>query len=145
MQNGQCVGSGDFFEIDCGLIVPCIGYRTLPIPGVPFDNERGRFLNENGVIADNLYCTGWARRGPSGTIGTNRPDAMEVAELIATQIQDHHKPGRAGLDTLVNERDLWIVTFRDWKRIEEAEVNAAENGAPRHKFASREELLNALK
>lgn len=145
VQSGRCIGSGAFFDIDCGLVVPCIGYRTIPIPDVPFDNEGGRFENENGVIDDNLYCTGWARRGPSGTIGTNRPDANEVAEHIATQIQDNQKPGRAGLDALINERDLWIVTFRDWKRIEEAEVSAAENGAPRHKFASREELLNALK
>ncbi|MGD8327135.1 MAG: FAD-dependent oxidoreductase [Sphingomonadales bacterium] len=145
VENGHCAGTGDYFDIECGLVVPCIGYRTIPIPGVPYDNDRGRFQNEDGVIEDGLYCTGWARRGPSGTIGTNRPDAFEIAEQIASNIKDGGKAGRAGLDTLVKERDLWAVTFRDWKRIEEAEAHAAKGTAPRAKFASREELLAALK
>lgn len=145
VEDGACISTGEYFEIDCGLVVPCIGYRTLPIPGVPYDNDGGRFKNENGLIDSGLYCTGWARRGPSGTIGTNRPDAFEVAEHIATQISDNDKPGRSGLDALIKERDLWAVTFRDWKRIEEAETIAAEGDAPRVKFANRGQLLDALK
>ena len=65
------------------LIVSCIGYSTPPIDGVPYDERGGKFLNESGRIADRLYAVGWARRGPTGTIGTNRPDGYEVADQIA--------------------------------------------------------------
>lgn len=145
VENGACIGTGEEFDIPCGLVVPCIGYRTLPIPGVPYDNERGRFKNQDGVISEGLYCTGWARRGPSGTIGTNRPDAIEIAQHIAGHIKPSGKPGRAGLDQLAKDKDLWIITFRDWQRIDDAEIKAAIGGSPRKKFATREELLNALK
>lgn len=145
VEDGACIGTGEEFDVPCGLVVPCIGYRTLPIPGVPYDNERGRFKNQDGVISDGLYCTGWARRGPSGTIGTNRPDAIEIAQHVAAHIKPSGKPGRAGLDQLAKDKDLWIITFRDWQRIDDAEIKAAIGGSPRKKFATREELLNALK
>ncbi|MDO9486804.1 MAG: FAD-dependent oxidoreductase, partial [Sphingomonadaceae bacterium] len=73
-QDGQAIGTGDTYRIACGMVVPCIGYRTSPIPGVPYDAALGRFANADGRIAPGLYCVGWARRGPTGTIGTNRPD-----------------------------------------------------------------------
>ena len=77
-----------------------------------------------------IYCVGWARRGPSGTIGTNRPDGFDVIEKIAEDIDSGalgrpDKPERAGFDNLASERALDIVTFRDWKKIEEAEEAAA--------------------
>src|SRR3712207_6895773 len=62
------------------LFRSCIGYKTPPIEGVPYEHGRGRFANHEGVIGDGLYCVGWARRGPTGTIGTNRPDGYRSEE-----------------------------------------------------------------
>lgn len=142
---GLCHGTNETFDIACGLVIPCIGYRTQAIPGVAFDNDRGRFINDDGLIAPGLYCTGWARRGPTGTIGTNRSDGIEIAEAVLANAAPGGKPGRQGLDRLMKERDLWPVTFRDWQKIEAAEQAAAQGDAPRRKFSSIDEMLKILK
>ena len=77
--DGRAVGTGETYEVPASLIVSCIGYSTSPIAGVPYDDKHGHFLNDHGQISDQLFCVGWARRGPTGTIGTNRPDGYEVA------------------------------------------------------------------
>jgi len=142
---GSARGTGETYEIPCGLIVTCIGYQTPPIEGVPYENDRGRFANSEGVIGDGLYCVGWARRGPTGTIGTNRPDGYEVADKIAADIggAGGRKKRRPGLDRLLDERGVDIVTFRDWQRIEAAEAARAREGSPREKFILIEEMLSA--
>ncbi len=146
--NGRASGSGETYEIPCDLIVTCIGYRSSPIPGVPFEENAGRFANDDGRIMPGLYCVGWARRGPSGTIGTNRPDGFSVAERIAEDIADGTlgtggKKGRQGFDALAEQRSLNIVTFRDWKKIEEAESSRARDGAPREKFVDVGDMIAA--
>ncbi|MFZ5609198.1 MAG: FAD-dependent oxidoreductase [Pseudomonadota bacterium] len=143
--DGRCLGTGATFEVACGLVIPCIGYVTPPLPGVPHDQARGCFANKDGVIAPGLYCTGWARRGPSGTIGTNRPDGFEVAGHIGKHIAPSGKQGGAGLDALLRARAVAVISFADWKRIEAAEIDAAVDGAPRRKFATRADLMAALK
>jgi ferredoxin--NADP+ reductase len=148
--NGRAEGTGETYRIPADLIVSCIGYRTSPIPGVPFDERAGRFANDEGRIVPGLYCVGWARRGPSGTIGTNRPDGYSVVEKIGEDIASgalgqENKQGRAGFDALAEERGLDVVTFRDWKKIEEAEERAAREGAPREKFVDIEEMIRARK
>ncbi|BBC72449.1 pyridine nucleotide-disulfide oxidoreductase [Altererythrobacter sp. B11] len=145
--DGRAEATGETFRIPADLVVSCIGYRTAPIPGVPFDERQGRFTNDEGRIGPGLYCVGWARRGPSGTIGTNRPDGYGVVEKIAADFPDHDaaagKPGREGFDRLAAERGLDVVTFRDWKKIEEAEETAAREGAPREKFVDIEAMIRA--
>lgn len=99
-------------------------------------------------LPSGIYCVGWARRGPSDTIGTNRPDGFGVIEKIAEDIDSGalgrpDKPGRAGFDALASERALDIVTFRDWKKIEEAEEAAAREGAPREKFVDIAAMIKA--
>ena len=94
-------------------------------PDVPYDEKLGRFANDEGRIGGGLYAVGWARRGPTGTIGTNRPDGFAIAELIAADTgADSAKPGRPALDALLSEREVDLVTFRDWQKIEAAEVAA---------------------
>ena len=139
-------GTGDFYPIECGLVISCIGYKTPPIEGVPYDAERGRFANREGVIGGGLYCVGWARRGPTGTIGTNRPDGFEVAEAIAAELGDgtSTKAGPAGLDALLQGRGADPVTFSDWQRIEAAEAARARTGSPREKFTTVAEMLGAI-
>ena len=144
IEAGRAVGTGEFYTIPASLVVSCIGYQTSPIPGVPFDERAGRFANDEGRIVPGLYCVGWARRGPSGTIGTNRPDGYSLVERIAEDIgSGAGKHGRAGFDTLAQARGLDIVTFRDWKKIEEAEIGRARDGAPREKFVDVAAMIAA--
>jgi len=146
---GRAVGTGATYRVPASLVVSCIGYRSSPIPEVPFDERQGRFANHEGRILPGLYCVGWARRGPSGTIGTNRPDGFEVVDKIAEDIASGvigraDRKGREGFDALAAERGIAIVTFRDWKKIEEAEEQAARSGAPREKFVDIEAMIRAV-
>ena len=140
----RSIGTGETYDIPARLVVTCIGYRTPPIEGVPYEHGRGRFANDKGRILPGLYCVGWARRGPTGTIGTNRPDGYELVETIAEDIGDGGgKAGRAGLDALLEERGVRIVTFADWQKIDEAEIARAMKGRPREKFVSVEDMIAA--
>ncbi len=141
---GRASGTGEIYRIDCSLIVTCIGYKTSPIPGVPFEESAGRFANDEGRILPGLYCVGWARRGPSGTIGTNRPDGFGVVEKIAEDVGNGTgKQGRSGFDVLAEARALEVVTFRDWKKIEAQEEQRARDGAPREKFVDVAAMIAA--
>ncbi|MGY4399007.1 NADPH-dependent glutamate synthase beta subunit-like oxidoreductase [Sphingomonas sp. UYAg733] len=145
---GRASGTGETYAIPASLVVSCIGYRTPPIEGVPYDESLGRFANVDGRIAPGLYAVGWARRGPTGTIGTNRPDGFLAAENIAADLAGGGqaaggKTGRAGLDALLTERGVEVVTFRDWQKIEAAEVAAARDGAPREKFVHVDAMMAA--
>jgi len=148
IEAGRAVGTGEFYEIPADLVVACIGYRSMPIAGVPFDERAGKIANDEGRVLRGLYCVGWARRGPSGTIGTNRPDGISIVERIVEDIAagtlgPANKAGRAGFDQLATARGLDIVTFRDWKRIEEAEAARARDGAPREKFVDVADMIRA--
>jgi NADPH-dependent glutamate synthase beta subunit-like oxidoreductase len=137
-------GTGETYAIECSAVISCIGYQTPPIEGVPFEHGRGRFASDEGRILPGLYCVGWARRGPSGTIGTNRPDGYAIADLIAADIGDGSgKAGRVGLDDMLSRRAVDVVKFSDWKKIEQAELARAREGAPREKFTSIAEMIAA--
>jgi len=125
-------------------VIACIGYQSSPIPGVPFDERAGRFANEEGRILPGLYCVGWARRGPSGTIGTNRPDGYAIVEAIAAdQPSPAGRAGGEGFDQLAEARGLKLVRFDDWQKIDAAEVERARDGAPREKYVSLDHMLSA--
>lgn len=141
---GRAVGTGEIYRIPCSLVVSCIGYQSSPIAGLPFDERAGRFASDEGRILPGLYCVGWARRGPSGTIGTNRPDSFNVVERMAEDLKGASgKRGRAGFDELAEKRGLKLVTFDDWKQIEAAEEARAREGAPREKFVDVDEMIAA--
>ncbi|ANY20514.1 NADPH-ferredoxin reductase FprA [Tsuneonella dongtanensis] len=148
VEAGRAIGTGEAYVVPADIVIACIGYRSSPIPGVPFDERAGRFANDEGRILPGMYAVGWARRGPSGTIGTNRPDGFGVIERIAEDfasgaIDGNIREGRAGFDRLAEARGLDVVTFRDWKKIEEAESRAAREGAPREKFVDVESMIRA--
>ena len=148
VEAGRAVGTGETYTVPADLVVSCIGYHTAHIPDVPFDRRAGRFANDEGRILPGLYCVGWAARGPSGTIGTNRPDGFAVIAKIVEDIDNGvlgraTKQGRDGFDALAKKRGLDIVTFKDWKKIEEAEEQAAREGAPREKFVDIAAMIRA--
>ncbi len=141
---GRARGTGETYTTPAGLVVSCIGYRTPPLDGVPYDAKLGRFANDEGRVAPGLYAVGWARRGPTGTIGTNRPDGFMIADHIAADTSDDSgKQGRPALDALLAARKVDVVTFRGWQGIERAEVANARAGAPREKFTSLDAMLAA--
>jgi len=144
---GAAKGTGETYEVPASLIITSIGYQTPRIDGVPYDDRGGKFANDQGKIADGLYAVGWARRGPTGTIGTNRPDGYEVAELVAAAMppgSDGGKAGGAGLGALLEERGVKPTSFADWRTIEAAEAAAARPGSPREKFVHHSDWLNIL-
>ena len=122
--------------IKCGLVVTAIGYQAADIDGVPYQN--GKVVNIDGRVKENLYVVGWAKRGPSGVIGTNKSDAAAVVELM---VSDLKTPKLAGdLSELLTNAS--VIDQMAWQKINEAEVAAGEPlGKPRKKAVLREELL----
>jgi ferredoxin--NADP+ reductase len=146
-ESGGAKGTGETYEVPASLIVTSIGYQTPRMEGVPYDERGGRFANDQGRIADGLYAVGWARRGPTGTIGTNRPDGYEVAEQVAAAMppgSDGEKRGGEGLGALLGNRGVDATSFDDWRAIEAAEVAAARPGSPREKFVRHGDWLKIL-
>ena len=95
LDGSRAVGTGETYVVPADLVVICIGYQTSPIAGVPFEESAGRFANVDGRILPGLYCVGWARRGPSGTIGTNKPDGFSIIGVIAEDIDSSASGERA--------------------------------------------------
>lgn len=150
--------TGEFEELDVGLVFRSVGYRGVAVPGVPFDERRGVIPNDHGRVIDpasgqpvtGLYATGWIKRGPSGVIGTNKPDSVEtVATMLADAAAGAHwepaQPDAGAVDALVQARQPLAITYADWRRLDELECRNGEAcGRPRLKFAAIDEMLAAL-
>jgi ferredoxin--NADP+ reductase len=122
--------------IKCGLVITAIGYQAAGIDGVPYEN--GKVVNTDGRVKENLYVVGWAKRGPTGVIGTNKSDSAGVVELI---INDMKSPKNAGDISQLLTHQV-VVDQIAWQKINEAEVAAGEpKGKPRVKSVKRDELL----
>lgn len=133
----QRTGGDEIFSIKCGLVITAIGYEAASLEGIPY--ERGKVVNTDGHVSGNLFVVGWAKRGPSGVIGTNKSDAAEVMKLLVSQLDE---PKNAGDITEIITHNK-VVTQMHWEQINAAEVAAGEPlGKPRKKAVSREELLN---
>ena len=123
--------------INCGLVISAIGYTSKEAAGVPV--ESGKVSNTDGFIGENMYVVGWAKRGPSGVIGTNKSDAADVMKLLVEKLPATPKEKF----DLGASLDAKIVTQPIWEKINNAEVSAGEPlGKPRLKAVSREELLS---
>ena len=122
--------------IKCGLVISAIGYEAQPLPGISY--ERGKVLNTDGRVKDNLYVVGWAKRGPSGVIGTNKSDAAGVIELLISNLAAPKNSG--DINDLIGAHK--VVTQTHWEAINTAEVSTGEPlGKPRVKVADKNELL----
>ena len=144
---GAAGGTGETYEVPASLVISAIGYSTPPMEGVAYDERGGKFLNDRGRIADRLYAVGWARRGPTGTIGTNRPDGYEVADRIAAEMAQGSSGDRAGaegLKRLLAGRGVMPTDYDDWRKIDETETARARHGSPREKFVRPEEWLRII-
>jgi ferredoxin--NADP+ reductase len=140
-----------------GLVFRSVGYLGTGVPGAPFDakrgvipNDRGRVVTAPGVVARGEYVVGWIKRGPSGVIGTNKPDAVESADLLledtsAGGLNAPATPERAAVERLLASRGVRVVDWACWQRLDvmEKELGVAQ-GRPRLKFTRIEEMLAAL-
>jgi len=143
--------------IECGLVLRSVGYRAVPLPDVPFDeqsfvlpNDRGRVLDlETGQPVAGVYAVGWIKRGPTGILGTNKRDAQETVDrlledLDAGAVNAPEAPGAEAVDALLAERAPDHVTFDGWQAIDRAEVRAGKaDKRPRVKLTRVEDLLAA--
>jgi ferredoxin--NADP+ reductase len=129
-------GTEETFSIKCGLVITAIGYEAASLEGIPY--EKGKVVNTDGRVRENIYVVGWAKRGPSGVIGTNKSDAADVMKLL---VEDLHAPKNAGDVSQIIAHNK-VVTQMHWQAINEAEIAAGEPvGKPRRKAVTREELL----
>lgn len=132
----QRTGGEETFSIKCGLVITAIGYEAASLEGIPY--ERGKVVNNEGHVDGNLFVVGWAKRGPSGVIGTNKSDAADVMKLLVSKLEEPKKSGDVA-ELIAHKK---VVTQMHWEQINAAEVAAGEPlGKPRRKAVSREELL----
>jgi ferredoxin/flavodoxin---NADP+ reductase len=145
-------------ELACGIVFRSIGYRGIPLAGLPFDeragtipNQGGRITGEDGEPLPGEYVVGWIKRGPTGIIGTNKRDAQEtvdalLADLDADALNRPADADREALEMLLAERKPEHVTYTGWEAIDAAEKTAGEpHGRPRVKLTSMDELLEAAR
>ncbi len=150
-------GTGEFTELKTGLVFRSIGYKGVPIEGVPFDDKRGiipntdgRVTDINGTIEPGLYTAGWIKRGPSGIIGTNRADSVATIKSLTDDLESNtdsaQKPDDEALVKLLQNKDINYVSFADWKKIDTDEISRGEpKGKPREKYTYVQEMLDIIK
>jgi ferredoxin/flavodoxin---NADP+ reductase len=147
-------GTGRFETIPVGLVFRSVGYRGVPIPGLPFDDKQGVVPNRDGRVLrggepwPNVYVAGWIKRGPSGVIGTNKGDASDtVHQMLADVAGKTSAPGpdaRSVVDALLSSRGVRVVDWATWKKIDQKErESGAAVGKVRKKLCTVAELLAA--
>lgn len=153
----RAVGTGETETIECGLVLRSVGYRGVALPGAPFDDARGVIPSVAGRVTETPggpvrpreYAVGWIKRGPSGIIGTNKPDAVETVQSIVDDVPTWGPDDIAGLDpdpgaplALLLSRGIPVVAFEDWGRLDaEEQARGAPAGRPRCKIVRVEEML----
>ena len=154
----KAVGTGVYEEMPVDLVFRSIGYKGIGLKDVPFDDRGGVIPNSEGRVLDKaggnvvprLYVAGWIKRGPSGVIGTNKPDAIAtVAKMLedakSLQIPPGLDPAPSSADALLQRKGAKPVSFADWKRLDQIEVaRGKEKGKPREKITTIPEMLAAL-
>jgi ferredoxin/flavodoxin---NADP+ reductase len=154
----NAAATGEHEDLDVGLVFRSVGYRGVALPDVPFHERWGVILNEKGRVLDpatgrvvpGLYASGWIKRGPSGVIGTNKPDSVETVSAMVEDLAQgaHFTPAEPDPDAaaaLVQARQPLLVTYADWRKLDALEIaNGQASGRPRLKFTSVDDMLAAL-
>ncbi|GJP41941.1 hypothetical protein CLOM_g1555 [Closterium sp. NIES-68] len=168
----RAVGTGETSDLPCGLVFKSIGYRSLPIAGLPFNQRSGTVPNELGRVLrgsasepntearyePGLYVVGWLKRGPTGIVGTNLIDAEETVSSVAqdaaankllspspSDITHGGKDGGPELAALLKQRGCPFITFEDWMKLDAEEVRrGVTKGRAREKIVSEDEVFRIL-
>ncbi len=153
-----CRGTGRIEELPVELVFRSVGYKGVPLAGVPFDERRGVIPNDHGRVLEaaggapvrGLYATGWIKRGPTGVIGTNKADSIETAKLMLADAAqglslEPTSPAPQAFETFARGRQPRLVTFEDWLALDRIEIErGAPLSRPRVKFTTVEDMLAAL-
>ncbi len=157
--NVKAEGTGATRTISCGMVLRSVGYRSVALPGVPFDEKRGLIPNVDGRVIDSAnrtpiertYVVGWAKRGPSGIIGTNKPDSVATVTSMKADweslqgIPDTYRDG-AAVATMLHSRSAQVVTYADWQTLDVHETSrGAAQQRPRVKVVDVKEMLEIIK
>jgi ferredoxin/flavodoxin---NADP+ reductase len=150
---GGAARAGQSVHLPTDMVLRSVGYRGVPIPGLPFDDKRGVIPNAAGrVLRDGApvpgeYVAGWIKRGPSGVIGTNKHDATETVHCLlqdAPALPRRQVRDPDGIVDLLHQRGVRVVPWQGWEAIEALEIAAGRRrGAKQVKVAERELLLAA--
>ena len=146
--------TGETFDWKVGLVFRSVGYRGVALPDIPFHeawgvihNDKGRITTDTGEVVPGCYAGGWIKRGPTGVIGTNKPDAVETVECMIEDLEAgrHFHPGSADITALVTGRQPDVFSYEDWLKLDEIEsARGAESGRPRVKFTTVQEMIEAV-
>ena len=149
---GRAVGTEESVQLPADMVLRSVGYRGVPIPGLPFDergvipNAAGRILR-GGTPVPGEYVAGWIKRGPSGVIGTNKHDATETVHSLledAPTLPRREVRDPDGIVDLLHQRGVRVVPWEGWEAIEALEIaTGRRRGARQVKVAERELLLAA--
>ncbi|MCL4731749.1 MAG: NADP oxidoreductase, partial [Planctomycetes bacterium] len=148
LEAGNAVGKGEFETVNAGMILRSVGYKGVPLPDVPFDpkkaiipNDGGRVKDGSGAVVPGLYVAGWAKRGPTGVIGTNKKDAEETVALMLQDAGKTKAGGSGDVADLLKQRGVRFIDWQGWKKIDAAEVarGKAQN-RPRVKLVGLDEM-----
>lgn len=151
-------GTGEFETIPASLVLRSVGYRGIPVPGVPFDEKSGHIPHENGrvvaapggPVSPGQFVVGWAKRGPSGLIGTNRADSVATVNSLLEDLKAGRLPAAADASLeatlkLLDAKKVRALSFAEWQAIDRVErENGAKAGKIREKFTRVEDMLAAI-
>jgi ferredoxin--NADP+ reductase len=140
--DGRAVATGETWDVPCSAVVKAIGYFAKAPDGLA--EKGGVIANQDGKVADDLWCVGWSKRGPSGTIPTNGPEARDVMQRLIAGFQEKGRKGGEAIAKLLAERKVRVVDFSSYKKISAAEIARAVSGRPQEKFTRLSEMLALL-
>ncbi|TDC49780.1 NADP oxidoreductase [Actinomadura sp. KC345] len=153
-ETGRVIGTGEFETLPVGLVMRSVGYQSVPLDGVPFDersytvpNEGGRITGPDGDPVPREYVAGWIKRGPSGVVGTNKSDAAETVRNLLEDLEGAETNPKRTIEELLESRGLPVVTYEDWLRLDAAEIALAESldRGERVKLARWEAMTSACR
>lgn len=152
----KATGEEETFPV--GLVFRSIGYKGVALADLPFDERNGVIPNQQGRVIDmrtgaalpGEYVVGWIKRGPTGVIGTNKPDSVETVErlledMAEDRLNDPAQPSRAALEALLHKRAVDYVTYPEWQALDALEqTHGQAQGRPRIKYSQIEAMLDAV-
>lgn len=149
---GRVTGTGEFETLPVGLVLRSVGYQSVPLDGVPFDersstvpNEGGRITGPDGAPVPREYVAGWIKRGPTGVVGTNKSDAAETVRNLLEDLAGSRTPPKRTIEELLESHGLRVVTYDDWLNLDAAEIALARalDRGERVKLARWEAMTSA--
>lgn len=153
-ESGRVTGTGEFETLPVGMVLRSVGYQSVPLEGVPFDersfvvpNEGGRITGPDGAPVPREYVAGWIKRGPSGVVGTNKSDAAETVRNLLDDLSGAETTPKRTIEELLESRGLPVVTYDDWLNLDAAEMALAQrlDRGERVKLARWEAMTSACR